>query len=449
MNFRVLTPYQVAAIEKPKGKGRKVPKGAKRPRSHNLACYIPPGAGQSTRRITGAHLEPDSPEMEAASVYFASGLLQASQAGGHSMVRSLVGPARYSDRILARYCQHLIKGALGKPNLYLENPISPALVPYLLGGMPWSAVESVGHRAMELMDFLPEPLGAPTLHRVFSSVGFGPDLPHSHYDALIDYGTDNQPYAVEVKKKQNHLSFRQDYLLNLPREGSYASLLIRHGAYEDGLRRLLSSWKPQIMAEAERELDPAGGEMSERAAKDRFRIAADDGMFKLAVNAVFRADWDKLDLKAGGQENAHADMVTLMARKIIHRLTYNDKAKAEHLLGMSLLTGISIASWTNYAVADRARRGETFITDDELERLIEMAEAHPACDCGKELRDALMVMRYTPESSASKEKWARRLRSARAPLWSTNGLYYLRGFDEDGAPICKPKAFEAYRSDVD
>lgn len=450
MTFRVLTPYQVKAIEAPKpGKSRKASRGAKRKRTHSLSCYVPAGEGQSSRRVTGAHLEPDSPEMMSAAMVFASGLLEATQQGV-GMTRSLIGPARYGDKVLAHYCSHLIKGALGKPNPALRHPVSPVLVPYLLGGCTWTQIENAGQRAMELMDFFGDPNGVPMLHRAISNVGFGEHVRHRHYDTVIKYDADNVAYPAEVEKKHSHLSYRQDYLLNLPRDSGYAVLLVNNGAYDEGLRRLLASWKPEIIAEAERELDPAGGEMSEIAGAERCWVKATDYDFQQAVTAVFERPWDQLDLKAGGQENATADMQVLLARKIIHRLSYNDKATAEHLIGMSLLTGISVANWVNFAIEDRERRGETFITGDEVERIIDLVQAHPAYGCDDELRAALLQFRYEPERMEAKRRFARRLQSARNPLWSTNGLYYQRGFEsQTGAPICKPKPFQPNRSDVD
>lgn len=441
MNFRTLTAFQVAALEKPKGKGRATPKGgAKRTRSHNLACYVPPGDQQSSRRVTGTHLDPDGHDMEAAAMSFAAGLIEATTKPGAGTVRNLVGPARYGDKVLAKYCQALFKGALGKPSETLEHPISPALVPYLLGGVTWTQIEQVGHRAMELLDFYPDPLGVPTLHRAVSNVGFGQHIRHDHIEAA--------DLAAGERANYNHLSQRQAYLLNLP-VGGYATVLIRDGAYNDGLRRQLAAWKPVIMAQAERELDPDGGEMSAMAGAERVRVVATDLHFVKAVNMVFRGDWDQLDLKAGGQENAEADLVTLMARKIIHKLSYNDKVTAEQLIGMSLLTGISVANWTNFALEDWERRGETFVTEHEVERLIAMVEVHAGFDCEPELRTALMALHFPKERMYFKYKFARRLQSARNPLWSRNGLYYLQRFDEDGLPICKPKPFEVSRQDVD
>lgn len=441
MSMQKLTPFQVVEIEKTRSQAKKTP--VKRSRSHGLACYVPAGEPQASRRVTGSHLDPDSHEMEAAAVFFATGLVQAVQEGGGT-TRSLIGPARYSDRVLAKYCGLLIKGALGKPSPFIDHPVSPALVPYLLGGIPWNNVEELCYRALEVMDFFPEPLKVPTLNRAMGNIGFGAHIPHDHHDYVVKYNGDNQPVEVEVDKKYPHLSFRQDFLLNLPREGSYASILIKKGAYAATLRRQLAAWKPQMMAEVEQLLDPAGGEMTEYAAQGRLPVTMNDWAFKRAVQKVFEKDWDQLDLVAGDNSTALRDAETLLARKIIQKISYNDRMTAESLVGISLLTGISVANWTKFAIADRDRRGETFITADELERAIGMIEVSAFYRCDDELRADLLTLKYEPSIMEGKKKWARRLQSAVRPLWSTlDKGYYQTGVDSEGTPRHKYKPFHA------
>lgn len=431
MPMKKLTPYQVVEIENP----RVQPKKPKRRRSNSLACYVPLGDAQASRRVTGSHLDPDSFEMEAAAVDFASGLVQAIHQGG-GVTRSIIGPARYSDRVLAKYCGMLVKGAFGMPVNPSAPPISPALVPYLLGGIPLNVVEELCYRALEVMDFFPDPLVKSTWQRAVSGIGFGAHIPHAHHDTVIKYGVDGQPVEVEVAKTYNHLSFRQDFLLNLPREGSYATILIKQGAYSDTLRRQLAAWKPQMMAEVEELLDPGAGHMTEYAAKDRRAPVLTDWTFRGAVERVFQKPWHQLNLN-GRPENVLADAEVLLARKIIQKITYNDQISAETLIGMSLLTGVSVVNWVQFAVDDRARRGMTFLQGDEVDRAVEMLDVSPHFTCKAEMLGLAAQLRIQHVN----HKWARRLQSPNLPLWSTTSSYYLSGYDSHDNPRYTHKAF--------
>lgn len=440
MTYSSLSAARVQLLESARPQPRKHKKHV---RSHSMACYVPPGDGQASRRVTGSHLDPDSIEMEAAAVLFATGLHQTLQLG-IGKTRSLIGPARYGDKVLAKYCQMLLKSALGLPSEHVEHPISPLLVPYLLGGIPWNTVEKLCHRALEVLDIPVEPFRKETLNKAVSNVGFGAHLPHRHLDSVLKYDCNNELVEMEVDKKFPHLSYRQDYLLNLPREAGYAQILIQNGAYDATLRRQLASWKPEMMAEVERLLDPAGGEMSAMFGANRSPVEGmNDVTFRRAVRRVFEQPWNQLDLIGGDQSTALADAEVLLARQIIRRISYNETMTAESLIGMSLLTGVSVANWTQFAIEDRDRRGESFLTAEELERAIEILEMMPHFNCGDMLNNHLIELRFEPEIMAGKRKWARRLQSAASPLWSTNGMYYLVKYDKDDLPVCKPKAFHA------
>lgn len=422
MQFKKLTPYQVAELTKPRGVDRSV----KRKRTNGLACYTPLGDVQASLRITGTRLDSDSAEMITAANYFANGLLQATTQNSPEVYRSLIGPVRYSDRVLGIYCEQLIKGALGpRQDLATYGPVSPCLVPYLLGGVTTKAVEELCYRALEVMEFFPDPPKALTLQKALSNVGFGPGIRHE------------DPTLLRTTRKFNHLSQRQDFLLNLPRGGSYAKLLIKDGAYGDSLHRLLLSWKDKVIAEAELLMDPQGGEMTELAAVGRHPINLNDVNYWRAVRKVFEQEWEKLDI-SGRPDDAVADGEVLMARKIIQRISYNDKMSAEALVGISLLTGISIANWTSFAVQDAERRGETFIKADEVDRAIDMIEMQAQFKCESELRGDALSLRIKERDT----RRARRLKSTAWPLWSTtlskSQLYVLRTTG-DGLPVYKYK----------
>lgn len=421
MELKALTPYQVAERTKPRSQAKKAV--VKRKRSNGLACYTPLGDEQASIRVTGSRLDPDSPEMTTAANHFASGLLDAMRKQGTA--RSIIGPARYSDRVLGIYCNQMVKGALGAPQDFTTSgPVSPVLVPYLLGGITTKAVEDLCYRALEVMDFVPSPLEEYTLQKSLSNVGFGEGIRH-------------EAVEIETPKKYNHLSQRQDFLLNLPRGVSYARLLIKDGAYGESLHRRLMSWKDLIITETTHAFDPAAGEMTELAAVGRHPVVLTDNNYERAIRRVFEKKWMDLDL-TGKADEVVADAEVVMARKIIQRLSYNDRMSAEALVGISLLTGISLACWAEFAVYDLKRRGETFITAETLDEVVYLVSSSPHYKCDHELRGAATELRYANDGN---RKWARRLQSPLRPLWSSKGTFYLERYTADGIPKYKHKPF--------
>lgn len=443
MEFKILTPYEFAELtaKSPSALRRKAlrdrPMGTPPPRSHGLNCYVPDGQAQASRRVTGAHLDPDSPQMFHAAMTLAGSLLDALGHGGQP-ARILISPASYSDKVLAKYCQGLAKAAFGAPSLDL---LSPALVPYLLGGITHKGVEELAHRALEVMEFFPEPLDKSKQARWMNLVGFGSMVPHIHVDS-----TEATLYGAK-KKTHSHLSHRQEYLLRLPVPGSYARHLIDRGAYDDLLCRTLTGFKAEILDEAQRLLDPAGGEMTEFAAKDRQSVELADRsmLFARAVRRVFEKPWAELDL-SGDNGDRFEDLEVLIARLIIQRLSHkvlkSDKLSATTLVGMSLLTGVSVANWAQFAVYDLRRRGETFLTADTLDEVVSIIEVSPHFNCEQELRGAAVELRY---GDIDRAKWARRLQSPNRPLWSRNSKFYQNGIDLKGFPTYTHKPFSLSR----
>lgn len=436
MKMKTLTAIQVENLMNP-GHSKRAPRTKKvrlpkQGRGNKLCAYIPVGDGQASRRVTGAGLDSGSEEMKAAAVYFATGLHRStiSMLGDPGEeYRSLIGPARYSNSVLAKYCGILIKGALGPRRRFTtDDVISPLLVPYLLGGVPTKTAEDQCYRAVEVMEFSyePKPKAKADFQRALSLVGFGPHVRHEPGNALPE-------------NPHNHISLRQHLLLSLPSGGDYAKQLIRNGAFDDSLFRLMAGFKDDVILHAENLLDPNSGEMTAFAAKHRSKVVLYDVDYWAAVRLVFEQPWDRLDLD-GNQENGVHDGRVLMARNIIGRIGYNDKITAEVLVGMSLLTGISIANWTKYAIRDHKRRGETFVSSLEIERVEEIAGTSPhySPDLHEELtKDAATLREY----ERSETRWPRKLMSPNQPLWSRTGSFYLERFDGNDAPVYKHKPF--------
>lgn len=448
MGMKKLTPYQVVELE---GTRKQAKEPTPRKRMTDLGCYIPAANApqqQASRRITGSHLDPDSLEMEAAAVALAESLLDAAK-GGKKGARILIGPANYSDRVLAKYCGMLIKTALGtdmpKTAHATNPPLSPAIVPYLLGGCTMAAVETAAWRALEVMEFFPEPSGIWSLNLSLSDVGFGPTYPHRQYSGeVVNYNNENEVVITPESKKYKHLSESQNWLLALPRTGSFSRILMDEGAYEISTRRYVNRKASKLIAEAERLLDPASGEMTEHAAKGRHAVQANQWTLQRAVHRVFERPWSELDLKGGGQENAEHDLEIVLARCLIHHVSYWCNMTAEAFVGISLLTGISMLNWARFAIEDLRRRGETFITDKELHRACDIAEVSPHYKCDDEVKEIILEMRFYPPQS---KKWARRLQSRNCPLWSSNGFYYVESLNADGIPKYRHKPFSLASDD--
>ena len=430
MILRTLTPIQVENLCNPVVliKGIK----EKKTRKPSLACYTPTGDLQSSRRITGAGLDPDGPEMLQAAIYFASGLHRSTI----NMVgdpgedyRSLIGPARYSSGVLEKYCGLLIKGAMGpRQQITTAEAISPLIIPYLLGGIPTKEAEAQCYRAVEVMEFYGEakPPKGFDMQRALNNVGFGVDVRH------------DRPASDLPHNAYNHISQRQHLLVSLP-PGDYAKQLLANGAFGDSLYRLLNSFKADVVTHAERCLDPEAGEMTPLAAKDRIKVSLTEVNYWRAVRRVFEERWERLDL-SGRPEHGVADGEILMARNIVSRISSNDRLTAEVLVGMSLLTGISVANWSKYAVLDHVRRGETFVSSLEIERAKEMIESnvHYGPIIEQQLVKDMATLR---ELERGETRWPRKLQSPNQPLWSTSGSFYLTGFDDNDAPLYKHKPF--------
>ena len=430
MILGTLTAIQVENLCNPKSKvQQKIPKMG---RTSRLACYVPNGDLQSSRRVTGAGLDPNGPEMLQAAMYFAAGLHRSTidmLGDPGENYRSLIGPARYSNEVLEKYCNVLIKGAMGpRRQITTAEAISPLIVPYLLGGIPTKEAEAQCYRAVEVMEFYgePRPAKGAEMQRALNNVGFGVDVRH------------DRPASDLPHNAYNHISLRQHSLLSLP-PGDYAKQLLVNGAFGDSLFRLLNNFKADVVEHAERCLDPLVCEMTPLAGKDRIKVNLTEVNYWRAVRRVFEERWDRLDL-SGRPEHGVADGEILMARNIISRISSNDRLTAEVLVGMSLLTGISVANWSKYAVLDHVRRGETFVSSLEIERAKEMIESnvHYGPIIEQQLVKDMATLR---ELERGETRWPRKLQSPNQPLWSTSGSFYLERFDDNDAPIYKHKPF--------
>lgn len=388
--------------------------------------------------------------------------------------RTLIDPSYFSDRYLKLYLERLAPFATAHSSTSLIDPPSPRLAAYLLNGMTLMALEELCHRAMEVLEVTTPEVDA-TLSDAMACVGFGEGANHTHFDSLkaSDFNwqlhEDHDIYlrrrdkleAEGAVKTTENLSIRQNFLIkDLPRNGSFAmGLLSGQGAYQAAEQQMIARIKPIILKEvADLFNGPTDMGMSEFKYKEllgtnvsayRAAIAFDNELFSRSVRRVYEKPWIELDFHADFS-NLSTDVEVMIARRLIARMSSGKRGvkkviciSAVVLLGLALLTGIPVGKWVAFALMDLSRRGETFITPETLDEVIEMLEMSEvgvrAQACIAELREYQVALRSTENEFKSRFAW--KLRRGTRPFWSamTYGpdSYYLTGYNTKDEPTYK------------
>ena len=388
--------------------------------------------------------------------------------------RSLIDPSHYSDRYLKLYLERLAPFATAHSSTSNIDPPSPRLAAYLLGGMTLIGLEELCHRAMEVLE-VTTPVVDATLADAMGVIGFGAAANHTHTDGLraSEFNwrlqEDHNAYLrrratlthKEAPRVNTSVNIRQDYMLyQLRRTGSFAmQLLSGQGAYQGAEQQMIARMKPIILSEV---ADLFNGPtkmgmtefMYERLTKGnlvdyRRAIELDDELFSRSVRRVYEKPWQELDFHADLHNVTH-DVEVMVARCLISRMSAGKRGSkkvicisAVVLLGLALLTGIPLGKWVAFALQDLARRGETFLTSETLDEVVEMLEMSEigmkAGACIAEIRDYQAAIRST--ESEYKARFAWKLRRGTKPFWSalTYGpeSYYLEGYTSKDAPVFK------------
>lgn len=372
--------------------------------------------------------------------------------------RNLFGPGALSDEAFVEYVSLLAPAAVRCFSV-TEKPLSPQLLPYLLGGIPMTAVEALSDRAFKVAECFDDGQPQTALLDALCQVGYGERFSHVHSDNIYLETLNLKRKPEETFTEYKHrldkiqapkepgpitkgLSVRQDYLYTLPADGeSFAAKLMSFPPYRASMRRRVSRHKVPVIKDVylllqkEQEEIPAVGH---KVLVDRCGGMIDflrsteisDQIFQAAVHRVFERPWKELDLNG---VLSH-DVEVMVARRLIYRLMGGARnsrepmrMSAKTLVGIALVTGISIAKWAAFAVEDGKRRGESFLNRSIIEEaleILEMSEVAPYIECREYLAECCIQL-DTLETDAC--AWSQRLRKPKRPFWSTRELdYYLK-----------------------
>ena len=353
----------------------------------------------------------DLPKELAASLLNAQGIYK----GSATYIHSLIGVDQLTDDEFQEYLLTLAPYAVSSATLGRIAPPSPSLVGLLLGGLTIPEVERQIHRALTLLDAFPDEL-PPSMTEALHAVGHGPNIRH------------NQPPAA-ITNVRKGAAF--NWLASLPRTQSYASQVLTQGGIQAALASRLAKVQDKVLRYANTLLTPG----AHRYSMTQFAYdidpprPVDEVDYRIAVSKLFEGDWADLMLTGKG------DGPVIVARCLLIELCSSGaRSHAEppvmtgqQLVGIAMLTGISVAKWAEFAVNDLHRRGESFMAasaiDDAVE-IIQTTELGAWFACEAELRE-LSAQLHLPDHD--KVKRAQRLRKAKWPLWTDreDGGYYL------------------------
>lgn len=335
--------------------------------------------------------------------------------------RILIGPDQFTDSEMQDYLLTLAPYAVANPlNCRIESP-SPHLVPYLLGGISLPEVERQCYRALTILDAFPVER-APVLSEALIGVGFGAHINHALPPCEI---------------AEPRLSVAVNFLRQLPTTQSNAYWLLEQGAAGANHARRAEKVKERVLRRATQLLTP--GTDPERITKymaSRLKIRPlTDADYRRTLKHVYQFSWQDLNLGAT-QETVESDIEVVIARCMIleafgtgsHKTKHRPKISGQTLVGLAMLTGISVAKFTDFAVKDLRMRGETFLSAECIDEAIEIISSTELAawnKCEAVLRDHAAILRY-PDLKA--QAMAQRLRSLRQPLWTTGAeSYYMTG----------------------
>lgn len=343
-----------------------------------------------------------------------------------SPAHSLIGPNQYSDDQLREYLLKLAPYSVAHPDSCHIRPPSPLVAGLLLGGLLLPEVERQCYRALSLLDAYPPAL-VPALSEAVNLIGFGRGVPH------IDP-------AVEIIDPRQSVSI--NYLRSLPRLYPFAFYLLERGAVGGPLAHRLEKYKPKVIRMVNGWLTPGAKQSITGYMADKLQPIPlmTDAIFYRGVRRLYEQQWADLELYATPDRLAE-DMEVMAARALLHclgsgngrTLTTTPKLSRYHIVGLAMLTGITVAKWVEFAVIEQRRRGETFLSAEEVEGVIDVIESTELgtwFQCLDELNAYRAELEFADRDA---QKLGQRLRKTTWPLWTTKATsYYTLTEDADG-----------------
>ena len=377
--------------------------------------------------------------------------------------RSLFGPDVLPPKAFKKYLTTLARSALraSDSSPFPAMSCSPRAIALILGGMSLHEVEVTSEMALEALEFEDQVVD-PSLSDAMAVVGYNPKLPHLHHDdfdhdqlhrqlpheELGAYTKRMEQLRKPLPYVQQQYSARRQWLASKT-QGPFVDYLAHHTGYYADLFQRMRNLKVGVMLDAWEALRP-GSALIQRHSEGRIREFVPLGEwerfthpknehFAAAVRMVFEGDWDNIDLSGDPRK----DMVPVMARLIIAHLCKKGKLRcraparinARCLIGMSLLTGIPTGKFVQFALADLKRRGETFMTADTVQEVLDLVDTSGVFQLAtQEWMDemAQLAAALNHDYDPVKALKAQRLRGMKYPLFSGNCYYNVLSVSREG-----------------
>ena len=471
--YQSLTPEQLAQIDapikcaKPSTAGRpaptlSLPEGG---HSHAERAYPTAAKGNSEETLTllGSH-------MAGILLKANGGVPQPVVEGPYTLIaefarqpgRSLFGPDVLPAKAFKQYLNRLAKSALraSDSSPFPAEACSPRAIALILGGMSLYEVEVACEAALEALEFEDQEVN-PTLSEAMALVGYNPKLPHLHHDGFVDTtlhmrpgeGADEyQARMTRLRKPypyvQKQYSARRQWLA-ASTQGPFVEYLQHNTGFYADLHPRLRNLKVGVMLDAWAALRP-DSELIQPKSQERIReflavgswteqVVPKNEHFAAAVRMVYEGDWD--DIRLTGDPTR--DVEPVMARLIIAHLCKKGSLRgrapvqinARCLIGMSLLTGIPTGKFVQFALADQKRRGETFMSQDTVQQVIDLVDTsgvyHLAQEAWmEEMADLAKDLHH--EQDGIKALKAQKLRAMKYPLFSAECFYNVHSISAEG-----------------
>lgn len=354
--------------------------------------------------------------------------------------RALLTPDTFNDDQLADYLLTLAASAVADPATQPSDPISPLLIPHLLRGVSTSQLDELVTRSLTLLDAYPVPEPC-QFNEATAFVGFGPHVSHNVRPNPLD----------PIYPKLNQ--FQTNWRLT-PTGEDPLDLLLLYGAPAAQSAKKVDKIRADVLKQANALLTP-GATADSISQFMHTKVGMREATYHdymRAVDRVFRGNWDELMIKAT-RESLTQDIEVVCARLIIVTLLRRSNAlqrtpatlSAQWLVGMSMLSGVSLAKLAEFAKLDMQRRGECFTTPEALTQALAIVDATELGAWNRCEQYVFSVVQSLKYADPLKAAVAKRLRKSRNPLWTNDAQsYHLR---ESGTYIRQPEDLVAEAED--